>query len=98
MLFFDTLGKLAKSWGAEFPGAHGLAVVEEGGKEYLWLVDHDTKEVVKTTLDGRRVLNLERPQHPAYGVLICPSACLQVTRAYVPFPCRIYDILSGFSF
>ena len=66
VLFFDPEGKLAKSWGAEFPGAHGLTIVEEGGEEYLWLTDHDTKEVVKTTLDGRRVLNLERPDHPVY--------------------------------
>jgi len=33
-------GKLLKSWG-NYPGAHGLTLVEEQGTEFLWLTDQD---------------------------------------------------------
>jgi hypothetical protein len=66
VLFFGPGGNLLSSWGDRFPGAHGLTLVEEDGQEFLWLTDHDTGEVVKTTLDGRTLLNLGRPDHPIY--------------------------------
>jgi len=66
VLFFDGEGNLRRSWGDRFPGAHGLTLVVENGVEYLWLTDHDTGEVVKTTLDGRTVLNIVRPGHRVY--------------------------------
>ena len=66
VLFFDDSGKLLSAWGDRFPGAHGLTLVRENGSEYLWLTDHDTGEVVKTTLEGRAVLNIERPELKIY--------------------------------
>lgn len=66
VLIFDTSGKLISSWGDRFPGAHGMTRVKEGDTEYLWLTDQETREVVKTTLDGQTLMNLERAPHDWY--------------------------------
>lgn len=68
VLVFAADGTLSAAWGDRFPGAHGLTLVEENGCEYLWLTDFKTGEVVKTTLDGRTVLSLPRPDLPGYDV------------------------------
>jgi hypothetical protein len=67
VLLFNPDGSLASSWGDRFGGAHGLTLVQENGTEYLWLTDQFSTEVVKTTLDGETVMNLERPDHPVYA-------------------------------
>lgn len=54
------------SWGDRFPGAHGMTRVVEQGTEYLWLTDFKTGEVVKTSLVGETMLQLQRPDLPAY--------------------------------
>ncbi|MFW6032749.1 MAG: hypothetical protein ACOCTI_05195 [Phycisphaeraceae bacterium] len=66
VLIFNQEGEQIGAWGDRFPGAHGLTLVEQGDEEYLWLTDEHTGEVVRTTLDGRTVQNLQRPDHPAY--------------------------------
>jgi DNA-binding beta-propeller fold protein YncE len=66
VLIFDKEGRLKHSWGDRFGGAHGLTLVEEDGREYLWLTDQNSAEVVKTTLQGETVLNLSRPDLPVY--------------------------------
>lgn len=66
VLRFDPDGTLMGAWGDRFPGAHGLTLVHEDGEDYLWLTDEHTGEVVKTTLDGRTVQQIERPDLPAY--------------------------------
>ena len=66
VLRYDANGKLKASWGSGFPGAHGLTLVEEDGEERLWLVDSETGQVIKTTLDGKPLLELKRPDHKAY--------------------------------
>lgn len=67
VLIYSPEGKLLSSFGDRFGGAHALAVVEENGVEYLWLVDHNTPEVVKVTLDGKTVQTMPIPQHAVYG-------------------------------
>jgi DNA-binding beta-propeller fold protein YncE len=67
VLTFDPSGKLINSWGDRFSGAHGMTLVKEDGTEYLWLTDQNSREVVKTTLDGRTVMNIEQAPHPVYG-------------------------------
>ena len=67
VLIFSPDGELVDSWGDRFLGAHGLTLVEEDGVEYLWLTDQNTAEVVKMTLDGQTVQNLERPDLPVYA-------------------------------
>ncbi len=66
VVVYDADGVFQKSWG-NFPGAHGMTLVEEHGVEYLWLTDQDTQKVVKTTLDGEELLELHRPDHPLYA-------------------------------
>lgn len=65
VLIYSAQGELQDSWG-DFPGAHGLTLVEENGTEYLWLTDEKTKQVVKTTLAGEMVQSIEPPKHHAY--------------------------------
>lgn len=65
VLVFDDAGKLKSSWGA-YPGAHGMALVEEGGDEYLWLTDQNSAQVVKTTLGGNVVQSIDKPPHDVY--------------------------------
>jgi hypothetical protein len=66
ILTYSPEGKLLDAWG-DFPGAHGLTLVEEDGVEYLWLADEATKQVAKATLDGKIVQTLPQPPHPAYA-------------------------------
>ena len=66
VLVFAQDGKLKSSWGDRFAGAHGMTLVEEGGTEHLWLADQTSKEVVKTTLDGKTVQTLPQPPHHVY--------------------------------
>lgn len=67
ILILNQDGTLDDAWGDRFPGAHGLTLVEEEGTEFLWLADSKTGEVVKTTLDGRTVMNLQRPELAIYA-------------------------------
>ncbi len=67
LLTFDPAGRLMSAVGGErWRGAHGLTRIMDSGREYLWLVDQDSAEVVKTTLTGEVVQTLPRPDHPAY--------------------------------
>lgn len=61
ILIYDSTGKLITSWGDRFSGAHGLTIVQSNGKEFLWLTDEVTGEVVKTTLSGDTVMNIQKP-------------------------------------
>ena len=66
VLIYSPEGKQLNAWG-DFPGAHGLTLVEENGVEYLWLTDQETQQVVKTTLDGKIVQSIPAPVHEAYA-------------------------------
>lgn len=52
VIVYDHQGRLVHKWGAQFPGAHGLTLVNEGPREVLFITDLATHRVVKTTLDG----------------------------------------------
>jgi len=66
VLVFKPNGSQQSAWGDHFPGAHGMTLVREGMSEYLWLTDYKAGEVVKTTLDGKRLMQLSRPEIAAY--------------------------------
>lgn len=68
VLIYDKKGNLINSWGDNFSGAHGMTLVNEDGVEYLWLTDEFSGEVVKTTLDGKTVLNINKPPLEVYNV------------------------------
>ena len=56
IVVFDKNGKFVKSWGARFRGGgHGLDIRKEHGKEFLYHCDTNSKQVVKTDLDGKVV-------------------------------------------
>jgi DNA-binding beta-propeller fold protein YncE len=67
ILIFNARGQLLTGWGDAFPGAHGMTLVQEGDEEFLWLTDSKTGAVVKTTLEGRTVLTIERPPLAFYA-------------------------------
>ena len=82
VLVFDEDGKLKNSWDSGVLEGHGMAIAKEGDTEYLWIADNGVKnvketgykwlpegktgQVVKMTLDGRRVLKLQPPPIPVY--------------------------------
>jgi sugar lactone lactonase YvrE len=66
VLRFNRDGTLVNAWGDRFHGAHGMTLATEGDAQVLWLTDQNTAEVVKTTLDGKTLLNLQRPDLPVY--------------------------------
>ena len=61
ILIYDKKGKLLKSWGHEFPGAHGLTLQSAGKEEYLFITDTGKHQVYKTTLDGKILLTIDYP-------------------------------------
>ncbi len=66
VLVFNSDGQLLDAWG-DFPGAHGMSLVIQEGKEFLWLTDQDSARVVKTTLDGKTMMELPSPDHVLYS-------------------------------
>jgi len=64
ILIYDTAGKLLDTWGTEYPYGHGLTLWEAGDEEFLFLCDNGfdgNPQVVKTTLDGRVLMQLPHP-------------------------------------
>lgn len=53
VVIYDRRGRLVSKWGTTYPGAHGLSLVVENGREVLFLTDLNRHLVVKATLDGR---------------------------------------------
>ena len=52
VIFFSKKGKLLKTWGHDFPGAHGLSIW--GDKEQLFFITDTAKnQFYKTTADGQ---------------------------------------------
>lgn len=65
VLIYSAKGELLDAWG-DFPGAHGLTLVNRGDDECLWLTDESTKRVVLTTLVGEIISEITQPKHSAY--------------------------------
>jgi len=62
ILIYDRSGKILDAWGTEYPGAHGLTIVEEGSEEFLFITDPDSHKVCKTTLKGEKLLEFSMPK------------------------------------
>lgn len=62
ILIFNKDGNVVKSWGHEFPGAHGLSIHNENGTEYLYITDTTKHEVYKTDLNGRVIMTIGIPE------------------------------------
>ncbi len=81
-LVFDKDGNLRRTWDVDLTEAHGITLVKEGETEYLWVADCADKpakdngyefrsgvfsgRVVKMTLDGQIVMELQRPDLAIY--------------------------------
>jgi len=65
MLAYAPDGRLMSSWG-NYPGAHGLTLVEEQGEEFFWLTDQDRAVVEKTTTDGKIVAQVAAPAYATH--------------------------------
>lgn len=66
VIVYDRAGRLVHKWGTQFPGAHGLSLVAEGGpggREVLFITDLATHRVVKATLDGTLLDEWRWPAH-----------------------------------
>ena len=57
ILIYDRSGKIL-----DYPGAHGLTLVEEGEEEFLFITDPDSHKVCKTTLRGDKLLEFSMPK------------------------------------
>jgi sugar lactone lactonase YvrE len=90
---FDPNGRYIRSWGDEFAGgAHGFYLHSEGDEEFLYLTDTSRGLMVKTTLNGEKVLELGTPDLPEiYGgerkyvptdVAVAPNGDIYVTDGY----------------
>jgi peptidylamidoglycolate lyase len=62
VVIYDKSGKLVSKWGTTFPGAHGLSIVTEGEKQFLYITCTATHRVAKTTLDGKTVQEWRWPE------------------------------------
>jgi len=73
VLRFSPTGELLDRWG-EYPGAHGLTLAEEDGREVIWVTDEFSGKVEKCSLEGRVLQSLSRPLHSAYeSKPYCPT-------------------------
>jgi peptidylamidoglycolate lyase len=61
VLIYSKSGKLLDTWGHDFPGAHGLTLVNENGEEFLFITDTARHQVYKTTIDGRLLMTIDVP-------------------------------------
>lgn len=62
VIIYDKSGRLIKTWGSEYPGAHGLTLFNENGDDVLFICDNNRHQVIKTTIDGRVLLTLDYPK------------------------------------
>lgn len=61
ILVYNKSGKLLKSWGHEFPGAHGLTLEKANGEDFLYITDTKKHQVYKTTIEGKILLTIDYP-------------------------------------
>ncbi len=62
VLVYNKKGKLLKTWGSTYPGAHGLTLFHENGEDMLFICDNNRHQVIKTTIDGRELMVLDYPK------------------------------------
>lgn len=74
LLVFDESGRLLDAWG-DYGGAHGLFLEQGKNTDYLWLIDHKSGAVRKSTSTGEVILEIEQPLHSAYmsGQMFSPT-------------------------
>ncbi|WP_338356049.1 6-bladed beta-propeller [Yeosuana marina] len=61
VIIYDKSGKLLETWGTNFPGGHGLTLVKENGEDLLLITDYERHQVIKTTIDGKVIFEIDYP-------------------------------------
>ncbi|WOD42662.1 6-bladed beta-propeller [Hwangdonia lutea] len=61
IIIYDKSGKLISTWGTQYPGGHGLTLVKENGEDFLLITDYERHQVIKTTIDGKVVFEIDYP-------------------------------------
>lgn len=88
ILIYDKSGRLLEVWGTNYPGAHGLTLVDEGGEQFLFITDTERNQVVKTDLKGKVLLKLDYPRES--GVYEYPGQYKPTETAIDPATGHIY--------
>jgi hypothetical protein len=91
IIIYDQSGKYLDSWTLGLGSAHGLSLVNEGGEEFLWIVDNGGR-VIKTDLKGKIITEIPTP--PSQGIykegmrytptetVVAPNGDLYITDGY----------------
>lgn len=82
VLIYNQKGKLLSTWGFEYPGAHGLTLFNENGKEVLFICDNNRHQVIKTTLDGKVLMVINYPRET--GMYSKPDEFIPTETAIAP--------------
>ncbi len=61
VIVYDKSGKFIESWGTEYPGGHGLTLSKENGEDFLFITDYERHQVIKTTIDGKVIFEIDFP-------------------------------------
>ncbi|QIL40502.1 6-bladed beta-propeller [Pedobacter sp. HDW13] len=62
VMIYDKNGNFLQSWGTSYPGAHGLTLFNENGTDVLFICDNNRHQVIKTTIDGKVLMELNYPK------------------------------------
>ena len=108
LIFYDRSGKVLKTWGNQFPGAHGLTLWEEGGEEFLFITDTVKHQVYKTTLDGKVLMTIDYPMESGVyakaeefvptETTIAPNGDIYIADGYGANYISVYDSKGNFKF
>jgi peptidylamidoglycolate lyase len=92
VVVYDKAGKLLAKWGHDFPGAHGMTLINENGDEFLYLTDYARHQVYKMTIDGKLIFTLNAPyesgkyqsgdQYKPTHVVVAPAGDFYVLDGY----------------
>ncbi len=83
IVVFDPKGKYARSFGKDYHGGgHGLDIRRDGSEEFLYLCDIKNRRVVKLTLKGEKVWQIEQPAEP--GVYTGDAKYVPTNVAFAP--------------
>ena len=108
VIFYDRSGKVLKTWGDQFPGAHGLTLWSEGGEEFLFITDTVKRQVYKATLDGKILLTIDYPKESGVyesnekfkptETTIAPNGDIYVADGYGSNYISVFDSKGKFKF
>jgi hypothetical protein len=91
ILIYDQSGKILGSWTLNLASAHGLSLCQEGGEEFLWIVDNGGR-AIKTDLNGRIITEILNPvgqgiytegmRYTPTETAVAPNGDLYITDGY----------------